>query len=72
MRDGSKKKITEVFKSLFEEEKKRLGNVHIAIGRNTGGYGGTIACLVHLDMVIYEATVKTDKDILLQDGALCV
>ena len=23
----------------FEEEKKRLGNVHIAIGRNTGGYG---------------------------------
>jgi leucyl aminopeptidase (aminopeptidase T) len=56
----------------FEEEKKRLGNVHIAVGRNTGGYGGTIACMVHLDMVIYEATVKTDKDILLQDGKLCV
>jgi leucyl aminopeptidase (aminopeptidase T) len=55
----------------FEEEKKRLGNVHIAIGRNTGGYGGTIACMVHLDMVIYEATVRTDKDVLLQDGVLC-
>jgi leucyl aminopeptidase (aminopeptidase T) len=54
----------------FEEEKKRLGNVHIAIGRNTGGYGGTIACMVHLDMVIYDATVKTDKDVLLQDGVL--
>lgn len=56
----------------FEEEKKRLGNVHIAVGRNTGGYGGTIACMVHLDMVVYEATVKTDKDILLQDGNICV
>ena len=56
----------------FEEEKKRLGNVHIALGRNTGSYGGNIACMVHLDMVIYEATVKTDKDVLLQDGRLCV
>jgi leucyl aminopeptidase (aminopeptidase T) len=56
----------------FEEEKKRLGNVHIAVGRNTGGYGGTISSLVHLDMVIYDATVKTDRDILLQDGKLCV
>jgi leucyl aminopeptidase (aminopeptidase T) len=56
----------------FEEEKKRLGNVHIAMGRNTGGYGGTIASMVHLDMVIYDATVKTDRDILLQDGKLCV
>jgi len=56
----------------FEEEKKRLGNVHVAVGRNTGGYGGTIASMIHLDMVIYDATVKTDKDILLQDGKLCV
>ena len=56
----------------FEEEKKRLGNVHIALGRNTGAYGGTIASMVHLDMVIYDATVKTDKDILLQAGKLCV
>jgi leucyl aminopeptidase (aminopeptidase T) len=56
----------------FEEEKKRLGNVHVAVGRNTGGYGGTIACMVHLDLVVYEATVKTDKDILLQDGKICV
>lgn len=56
----------------FEEEKKRLGNVHVAVGRNTGGYGGTIACMVHLDLVVYEATVKTDKNVLLQDGKLCV
>jgi len=56
----------------FEEEKKRLGNVHVAVGRNTGGYGGTIASMIHLDMVIYDATIKTDKDVLLQDGKLCV
>ncbi len=56
----------------FEEEKKRLGNVHIAVGRNTGGYGGTVASMIHLDMVIYDASVKTDVDVLLQDGKLCV
>lgn len=56
----------------FEEEKKRLGNVHIALGRNTGGYGGTVTSLVHLDMVLYDATVKTDKKTLLLDGKLCV
>ena len=56
----------------FEEEKKRLGNVHVAVGRNTGGYGGTIACMVHLDLVVYEATVKTDKDVLLQEGKVCI
>jgi leucyl aminopeptidase (aminopeptidase T) len=56
----------------FEEEKKRLGNVHVAVGRNTGAYGGTIACMIHFDMVVYEATVRTDKDILLQDGKVCV
>jgi leucyl aminopeptidase (aminopeptidase T) len=55
----------------FQEEKKSLGNVHIALGRNTGSYGGTIASMVHLDMVIYEATVKTDKATLLIDGRLC-
>ena len=54
----------------FEEEKKKLGNVHIAIGRNTGAYGGTIASMIHMDMVIYDATLKTDKDILLSDGKL--
>ena len=52
----------------FEEEKKRLGNVHIALSRNTGAYGGTIASMIHMDMVIYEATVNTDKDTLLIDG----
>lgn len=56
----------------FEEEKKRLGNVHIAIGKNTGCYGGTIAADIHLDMVFYDGTVKTDTDILLLDGKLLV
>ncbi len=56
----------------FEEEKKRLGNVHIAIGKNTGAYCGTIAAEIHLDMVFYDGTVKTDKDTLLTDGKLAV
>jgi len=59
-------------KGEFEEEKKRLGNVHIAIGRNTGGYGGTVAAQIHLDMVFRDGTVKTDKDTLLKDGKLAI
>lgn len=56
----------------FEEEKKKLGTIHIAIGRNTGAFGGTVASMVHMDMIIYDATVKTDKDMLLLDGKLLV
>jgi len=56
----------------FEEEKKRLGNVHIAIGRNTGGYGGTVAAQIHMDMVLYDATVRTDRCTLLSEGKLVV
>ena len=59
-------------KGEFEEEKKRLGNVHIAIGRNTGGYGGTVAAQIHMDMVFRDGTVKTDKDTLLKDGNLAI
>jgi leucyl aminopeptidase (aminopeptidase T) len=59
-------------KGEFEEEKKRLGNVHIAIGRNTGGYGGTVAAQIHMDMVFRDGTVKTDKDTLLKDGKLAI
>ena len=59
-------------KGEFEEEKKRLGNVHIAIGRNTGGYGGTVAAQIHMDMVFRDGTVKTDTDTLLKDGKLAI
>jgi leucyl aminopeptidase (aminopeptidase T) len=59
-------------KGEFEEEKKRLGNVHIAIGRNTGNYGGTVAAQIHMDMVFRDGTVKTDKDTLLKDGDLVI
>ena len=37
-----------------------------------GGYGGNIASMVHLGMVIYEVTAGADKDALLSDGKLCV
>jgi len=59
-------------KGEFEEEKKRLGNVHIAIGRNTGGYGGTVDAQIHMDMVFRDGTVKTDKDTLVKDGKLAI
>lgn len=56
----------------FEEEKKAYGSIHIAIGRNTGGYGGTVDAQIHIDMVFYNGTVETDKGFLLKDGQLAV
>ena len=56
----------------FEEEKKAYGAVHIALGRNTGAYGGTVDAQVHMDMVFYDGTVKTDKGLLLKDGSLAI
>ncbi len=56
----------------FEEEKKAYGTIHIALGRNTGGYGGTVDAQIHIDMVFYNGTVETDKGFLLKDGQLAV
>jgi len=51
----------------FEEEKKALGNVHVALGSDLF-YGGTHACAVHLDMVIRDATFLLDGRPIVQDG----
>ena len=56
----------------FEEEKKAYGSIHIALGRNTGAYGGTVAAQIHIDMVFYNGTVETDLGFLLKDGELAV
>lgn len=55
----------------FEEEKKAAGNVHIALG-DDGFYGGRIKCGVHMDMVVYEPTVKIDDRIVVKSGKLLV
>ncbi len=51
----------------FEEEKKARGNVHVAIGDNVF-YGGTVACAVHMDMVLYRPTVWLDDRIVVDAG----
>lgn len=53
----------------FEEEKKALGNVHVAIGDDVF-YGGTNHCGIHWDMVLYNATIELDGKPLIQRGAL--
>lgn len=49
----------------FEEEKKALGNVHIALGKNPVVYSD-----IHMDLVIYDCTVIIDGKTVMQDGAL--
>lgn len=53
----------------FEEEKKAMGNVHIALG-DDHFYGGTYSCPIHWDMVFHDATVELDDQVLFKDGEL--
>ncbi|MEM7060949.1 MAG: aminopeptidase [Pseudomonadota bacterium] len=51
----------------FEEEKKRRGQVHIAIGDNII-YGGTTHSAVHLDLVLRDPTVTLDGQVIVDQG----
>ena len=51
----------------FEEEKKRHGQVHIAIGDNIF-YGGTTQSIVHMDLVVTDPTVTLDNRVLVDRG----
>lgn len=51
----------------FEEEKKRRGQVHIAIGDNIA-FGGDIESAVHLDLVVCDPTVSLDGRIIVDQG----
>ncbi|AEB11360.1 aminopeptidase [Marinithermus hydrothermalis] len=55
----------------FEEEKKALGNVHVALGSDLF-YGGTHECGLHWDMVLYDASVWLDDLLLFKDGKLMI
>jgi leucyl aminopeptidase (aminopeptidase T) len=51
----------------FEEEKKKRGLVHVALGDNLF-YGGSVRCGVHVDMVVYAPTVYLDDEEVVKDG----
>lgn len=53
----------------WQEEKKKRGNVHIALGDNIY-YGGTTKCDLHADFVIYHPTVSVDGKTIVNDGKL--
>ena len=51
------------------EDEKVLGTVHIALG-NDVSFGGSNDCPVHLDAVVYKATVTIDGRKILDNGKL--
>lgn len=53
----------------FMEEKKGLGNVHIALGDNIYYYG-IVKCDLHIDLVMYNPTVAVDEQVILKKGVL--
>ena len=53
----------------WQEEKKKLGTLHIALGDNIY-YGGSVECPLHFDMVLYEPTVEVDGRTIVDGGRL--
>ena len=54
---------------FWQEEKKALGTMHIALGDNIY-YGGKVKCDIHMDLVVYKPTVKVDGKLILDKGAI--
>jgi len=51
------------------EDEKILGTIHIAVGNNIS-FGGNNAVPIHLDAVVYKATVEIDGKLILDHGRL--
>ena len=51
------------------EDEKVLGTIHIAVGNNVS-FGGDIKVPIHLDGVVYKASVEIDGRKILQRGRL--
>ena len=54
---------------FWQEEKKALGTMHIALGDNIY-YGGKVKCRIHMDLVIYKPTVIIDDQVIMDNGKL--
>lgn len=52
---------------IFQEVKKRRGQVHIAVGDNLY-YGGTVQSNVHIDLVLLDPTVYLDDRLVVDGG----
>lgn len=55
----------------WQEEKKRLGTTHFALGDNIY-YFGKIFCPLHVDMVQYKPTISIDGESIMRDGRLTI
>jgi leucyl aminopeptidase (aminopeptidase T) len=43
-------------------DEKAAGTAHVAIGRNTGPYGGDNEATIHVDCVFAQPTVEADGE----------
>jgi 2,5-dihydroxypyridine 5,6-dioxygenase len=51
------------------EDEAALGGAHIALG-NSIAYGGTVAAMAHLDLVMRDVTLRLDGDVIVERGEL--
>jgi len=60
-----------LFNGDFEEEKKARGTVHLALG-NGVYYGQSVESQVHIDVVLYQPTVRFDGEVIVESGKVIV
>ena len=56
---------------VINEDKRRLGTVHIAIG-DSMTLGGTVRSNIHYDILLFEPTVQMDDHIVVENGKLTI
>ena len=49
------------------EDEKILGTVHVAFGASAG-FGGTVSVPIHLDVVVMDASLEIDGQLVLDHG----
>lgn len=60
-----------LFNGDFEEEKKARGTIHFALGSGIY-YDQSIDSQVHIDMVLYNATVEFDGEVFVRGGKVAI
>ena len=56
---------------VMNEDKRRLGTVHIAVGDNMT-LGGKVRSNIHYDILLFDPTVRLDNETVVENGTLVI
>lgn len=58
-----------VFNNRLAEAHGRYGNVHVGIGHSSGFLEGEVRSPIHFDVMLSEATLRLDDQVIVKDGS---